>query len=78
MEVYGAISLSKLYQAMFTRLKPTSKYFGVSWLNGWRCHVVQNGKRRLLAKFDNEEDAAKAYNEFMGAIYGKYCNLNNI
>ncbi len=63
---------------MRTVLKPKSNFFGVSYLNGWRCHVVQFGKRRLLGYFDSEINAAKAYNEFMGGIYGEHCNLNKV
>jgi len=62
---------------MITR-KYKSKYFGVSYNNGWLCHVVQFGKRRLLTVCDSEIAAARLYNEFMSGIYGKYCNLNDV
>jgi len=77
-EVYGAISLSKLYQAMFTRLKPTSKYFGVEWRNGWCAYVCQYGKRRLLGRFDSEISAALAVNEWLILVYGDAANLNKV
>lgn len=42
----------------------TSKYPGVYWNNGrkrWQTQIKKKGKPRYLGIFDNEEDAAKAY-----------------
>jgi len=44
--------------------KGTSKYTGVSWykpLNKWVASIKINGKTKKLGYFENEYDAAKAY-----------------
>ena len=62
--------------------KPTSsRYKGVHWatLAGkWRAVIKCEGKVHQLGSFDNEEDAAKAYNRASKRLFGKFANTNKI
>ena len=58
-----------------------SKYVGVVWnkeTNKWKAYITINGKRKHLGYYDNEEDAALAYDDHAG-LHGKPVNfpLNN-
>lgn len=63
------------------RKKPlggTSKYKGVSWyisLRKWTAKIV-NYKYYHLGYFDNELDAAKAYDQAAIRYFGKFARLN--
>jgi hypothetical protein len=57
----------------------TSKYKGVCWekeTKKWRSLLTHNGKRESLGRFENEIDAAKAYDEAAKKYHGKYAWLN--
>lgn len=60
--------------------KPTtSKYKGVSWnkcCNKWVAQVRDGGKSYHLGCFDNEEEAALAYNEKAAELFGVFVHLN--
>ena len=57
----------------------TSKYKGVHWSkNKWRATIEVNGKKIYLGFFDNEQDAAIAYNEAAKKYFGDYAYLNEI
>ena len=62
------------------RKNGTSKYKGVYWAgdrNKWRaCGSYAKGNPKHLGSFDNEIDAAKAYDSFMIENYGKNARLN--
>jgi hypothetical protein len=54
----------------------SSQYIGVSKKgNKWRA-MIRNQKSEYLGLFDNEVDAAKAYNEKAKEIYGENAKLN--
>lgn len=63
-----------------------SKYLGVSinrrtrkgkLINmGWCAKIKKNGKQKHLGVFNNEVDAAKAYNEAAKVMHGEFANLN--
>jgi hypothetical protein len=59
----------------------SSKYFGVSFFKRdkkWRVNISHNHKKYHLGSFENEEDAAKAYNDKAIELYGDSANLNEI
>jgi hypothetical protein len=61
-------------------LKPcSSKYKGVSLdkdKNQWRAYITYNGRRIHLGWFDNEEDAARAYDAAAKKYFGEFAKLN--
>ena len=57
----------------------TSKYKGVCWhkaMSKWRVQIRGNNKKIHLGFFDNEEDAAHAYNMAALELFGEFANLN--
>jgi hypothetical protein len=57
----------------------TSKYKGVAWKkdkNKWRARLHFNGKLMFLGYFDNQIDAAKAYDKAAKECYGPFACLN--
>jgi len=59
----------------------TGKYRGVSWSkqNGnWRAQIRLNTKKINLGGYDNQEDAAKAYNEAAIKYHGDFAIINNL
>jgi hypothetical protein len=60
--------------------KPSrSKYKGVDWVaevKRWRARIRVNGKRISLGLFENEIDAAKAYDRAAKKYHGDYAGLN--
>ncbi len=57
----------------------TSKYFGVSLRksnNKWRAVLTFNNKHIHIGSFDNEIEAAQAYNKKAIELYGENANLN--
>jgi hypothetical protein len=57
-----------------------SKYKGVCWLNReqkWHVRIrLPNGIRKHIGYFDDEELAAKAYDEAIYGVYGNLVRLN--
>lgn len=61
--------------------KFTSEYKGVGWSkarNKWRATIYFNYKAIYIGIFNNEEDAAKAYNEKANELFGKFAKLNEV
>ncbi len=58
----------------------TSKYLGVSRHMGkyWVAQIQLNGKGKYIGSFQNEEDAALAYNREAELLFGEFANLNII
>jgi hypothetical protein len=57
----------------------TSNYKGVWWdKTKWRAAVTVNNKKIYLGRFDNEQDAAIAYNEAAKKYFGEYAYLNEL
>lgn len=59
----------------------TSMYKGVSWDKSRSKWVVQAralGKNVYIGRFDNEDEAAKAYNEYINEQYGEHAYKNVI
>ena len=56
-----------------------SKYKGVTFrkkTNKWLVRIGYNGERINLGVFDNEADAAKAYDEAAKELFGEFAALN--
>jgi len=61
------------------RKKPTSRYKGVSLVNGkWIAQGKWNGKQRRFGTFATEDEAARAYNRFAKTEHGEFARLNVI
>jgi hypothetical protein len=61
--------------------KTSSKYKGVTLrkdINKWRARINVNRKRINLGDFENEEDAAEAYNTAAILYFGNFARLNVI
>lgn len=57
----------------------TSRFKGTSWHKGmgkWQAQIQQNGKNRFLGYFDDEFQAALAYNREAKIVFGEFANLN--
>ncbi|MCX5632993.1 MAG: AP2 domain-containing protein [Phycisphaerae bacterium] len=61
------------------RRKTSSKYKGVYFMKGinkWRADIYHNNKAIYLGYFENEEDAAKAYDNAAKIYHGDFASLN--
>jgi len=63
------------------RKNTSSKYKGVSWekwSGKWRANIRNKGKTIFLGRYDNEDDAALAYNKAAIEIFGGHAYQNVI
>lgn len=59
----------------------TSRYKGVhldKCRGGWRVSGILNRKEHYLGRFDSEEEAARAYNQWATVAFGEFAALNNV
>jgi hypothetical protein len=59
----------------------TSKYRGVSWHSGmrqWYAQIQKDKRKYTIGWFENEVDAAKAYNRRASKLFGEFARLNEI
>jgi len=57
----------------------TSGFKGVYWkkdMQKWAACIKREGKQKHLGYFDNEIDAAKAYDQAARKLHGEYASLN--
>lgn len=73
---------SRVQNARAFRVKAadtTSKFRGVSWDNTrakWFSKIESEGKQFPLGRFDNEEDAARAYDKKARELFGEWASPN--
>lgn len=63
------------------KTRGTSKYKGVSWIkvkNKWLSQISHLNKHYFLGYFNNEKDAAIAYNNKATEFFKEFAYLNNI
>lgn len=61
------------------RRKASSRYKGVCFVNkhqSWEARIYINTKQTYIGKFNNEEDAARAYDEVAKEHFGEFALLN--
>lgn len=62
-----------------SRRNSTSRFLGVSWYRRyemWRASIKIAGKYKTIGYFDNEEEAARAYDELAKETRGERARLN--
>lgn len=63
------------------RTSKTSPFLGVHWdkcRSRWRAAITVNGHCSKLGSFDDEVEAARAYNAAAAAAHGAYARLNEV
>lgn len=64
-----------------SRKNSSSSFLGVYWDNTrkmWTAGITKNYKKKFLGYFDNEIEAATAYNKAAIIIHGEFANINKI
>lgn len=64
-----------------SRYNSTSNYLGVCWHKRekkWRAQITKDYKKIQIGSFDNEHEAAIAYNQKAVQLFGEFANLNKI
>lgn len=57
----------------------SSRYKGVSWdksRSRWQAKICRNGRHKNLGRYDDEADAARAYDAAAMLHYGEFARLN--
>jgi hypothetical protein len=60
-------------------INSTSQYIGVSFdktRNKWKANITIDNKLKFLGRFESEQDAAKARDEYTKKIFNEFGNLN--
>ena len=63
------------------RKNSSSKFKGITWdksRNKWQAQIVINKEYIYLGRFNNEINAAKAYNKAAIELFGEYACLNEV
>ena len=61
--------------------KGSSKYRGVCWVGQrrkWKAYIKHKQVMKNIGMYDQEDDAARAYNEKAIDLFGEFANLNDI
>jgi len=67
------------YNRIHFRKNPSSKYKGVSWkkrTKKWNVQICHNGERKTIGCFDDEIQAAKAYDRAAKLYHKEFAVLN--
>ena len=79
--MYDHIDRNKLNKTKLTTRKTASKYKGVSMhkkSGKWQAYIKKNYVQKNLGLFDNEHDAAIAYNKAAIEMFGNFAQLNSV
>jgi len=74
-----ATHMQNSYNRIHFRKNSSSKYKGVSWkkrTKKWNVQISHNGKSKFIGSFDNEIEAAKAYDEAAKKYHKEFAVLN--
>ena len=64
-----------------SRVGSSSPYLGVCWdaaHQKWRAQITKNGIRHYIGIFQNEEDAASAYDTVARELHGEFARANSV
>lgn len=64
-----------------SQINASSKYLGVSWIRKrkkWQAQICKNRTHCFIGYFENEADAAKAYNKKALELHGEFAKLNQV
>ena len=74
------VSNRQNHQNSIPQINCSSKYKGVSWnksCHKWLARIRIKGKLAYLGRFDNEIEAAKAYDNAAREHFGEYAEINH-
>lgn len=74
-------SHSQNHANMEKRVDNTSGYKGVSWSKqkrDWESYCTFQGKKQHFGHYKDKDDAARAYNDGVLRLFGKFAKLNHI
>jgi hypothetical protein len=74
-----ATKVQNTWNRIKTRRKTSSKYKGVSYQKRdriWKAKIIINGRNKYLGSFQNEIDAAKAYDGAARKYFGEFARPN--
>ncbi len=72
---------SQNHQNQFVRKGGTSQYKGVWWEKSrlkWKASIGLNHKNTCIGRFEDEIEAAKAYNHRAKELFGEFALFNNV
>lgn len=75
----AATALQNSWNSQKTRRKSWSRYKGVTWNKRgekWISQIQANGKIKFIGRFDDEVQAAKAYDRAAKEYHGEFAALN--
>jgi len=74
-------SLNKINGNKYATKPTTSQFKGVHWHKQhkkWMVRISKDNKRIQIGVFDNEINAARAYNDYARMLYGDRAKLNEV
>ncbi len=87
LELFGEFAVLNPVDPSIELIKPhkprvkTSRYRGVSWSKSkerWKAYIVVDTKQKYIGQFQDDDDAAIAYNDMVLKLFGSKAVLNVI